>query len=375
MKIGIVAGEPSGDLLGAGLIAALRQVMPESQFSGLGGPAMIAAGCQSISQIERLSVMGLIEPLFHLRDLFKLRNELFEHFLKMKPDVFIGIDSPDFNLGLELKLRQHGIRVIHYVSPSVWAWRQKRVYKIAKATHLVLTLFPFEADFYQKHAIPVKFVGHPLADHIPLQVDKIAARQQLGIDPDCQYVALLPGSRAHEIKQMAGLFIETAKNMLQKNNYLQFITSSINPRRQAEFQKICKHLAPNLPLHFFVNQSQKVMIASDVALVKSGTATLEVMLCKRPMVIAHRMNSITYQLARFLVKIPFIGLPNLLANECLVPEFIQNRAKPDALSNALMQYLENDNLTLDLERKFAVIHNQLRRDASQEAALAVKQLL
>src|SRR5579872_7465458 len=327
-KIGILAGEPSGDMLGAGLMNALNVQSSHFEFTGIGGPKMIAAGCRSLHEMERLSVMGLIEPLKHLPDLFKIRHGLYQHFTTHKPDVFIGIDSPDFNLGLELKLRQAGIPVVHYVSPSVWAWRKKRIFKIAKAVDLMLTLFPFEADFYKQHNVPVRFVGHPLADLIPLQSDKQAARNKLGIDPHTTTIAVLPGSRGNELKYLADIFAVTAARCWKENPKLQFITSAVNEQRDREFRAICQKHAPGLPIQFFQGRSHEVMAAADVVLVTSGTATLETMLFKRPMVIAYRMSPITYQLARCLVKIPAIGLPNLLANEKLVPEFIQQEAQP-----------------------------------------------
>lgn len=375
MKIGIIAGEASGDLLGAGLIETLRQTYPDLSVTGIGGPAMIAAGCNSLYNMESLSLMGLIEPLFHLRELFAIRKGLLEHFLQNPPDVFIGIDSPDFNLGLEIKLRQAGIRVVHYVSPSVWAWRKKRIFKIAKAVDLMLTLFPFEADFYQQYKVPVSFVGHPLADQIPLQPDKLAARERLKIDSNKKVIALLPGSRRNEIKYLGELFIETAKRCKRQNQQIEFITSAVNIQRNQEFQRLWYSLAPEVPIKFFEGRSRDVMEAADVVLVTSGTATLETMLYKRPMVIAYRMSNITFQIARHLVKLTSIGLPNLLSNEKLVPEFIQHDATPENLANALIDFLENPQKVDELEKKFLEMHTQLRRQASQRAAEAVIQLV
>lgn len=374
-NIGILAGEASGDLLGAGLISLLNNQSSHFSFTGIGGPKMIAAGCRSLHEMERLSVMGLVEPLFRLPELFRIRRELYNYFLQNRPDVFIGIDSPDFNLGLELKLKQKGIPVIHYVSPSVWAWRQKRIIKIAKATDLVLTLFPFEADFYKKHNVPVQFVGHPLADLIPLQNDKLAARKKLNLDPDKTYIALLPGSRANEIKYLAERFLATAHQCWKKRPNLQFITSSINNKRYEELKTIHQNKFPDLPLLFFQGNSHDVMEASDIVLVTSGTATLEAMLYKRPMVVAYRMANLTFQLAKHLVKLKFIALPNLLANEKLVPEFIQNDATPENMSAALLDYLDHPEKVVRLEEKFLQLHKDLRCDANQEAAQAVLKVL
>jgi lipid-A-disaccharide synthase len=375
MDIGIVAGEASGSILGTGLLHALREQQANLKISGIGGSDMIAAGCQSFHDMERLSVMGLVEPLGRLPELFRIRRQLFQQFSSQKPDVFIGIDSPDFNLGLELKLRKQGIPVVHYVSPSVWAWRKKRIHKIAKAVDLVLTLFPFEAAFYEQHNVPACFVGHPLADEIPLQPDQAAAKKILNLDADSTYVALLPGSRRNEIRFMAELFIETANKCWQKNKKLKFITSAANAERNQEFQQHCKNIAPNLPIEFFENRTHAVMAAADAVLVTSGTATLEAMLLKRPMVIAYRMANLTYQIARHIVKIPHIGLPNLLANERLVPEFVQDAAQPENLARALMDFLNHPEKTQALQKTFTDIHQQLRRDANQRAAEAVLKLV
>jgi len=373
--IGILAGEASGDLLGAGLINALHAERPHLEFVGMGGPNMIAAGCHSLHEMDRLSVMGLVEPLCRLPELFRIRRNLYDYFIQHRPSVFIGIDSPDFNLGLELKLRQKGIPVIHYVSPSVWAWRQKRIFKIAKATDLVLTLFPFEADFYKKHNVPVEFVGHPLADLIPLQNDKFAARKKLQLDPDATIIAILPGSRRNEIKYLAERFLATAHLCWKKRPHIQFITSAVNEKRYQELQSIHQTQFPDLPLTFFQGCSHDVMEASDVILATSGTVTLEAMLYKRPMVIAYRMANLTYQLAKHLVKLKYIGLPNLLADEKLIPEFIQDAATPENMSAALLDYLDHPEKIATLEKKFLEIHQQLRCGANQRAARAVLELL
>ncbi|MDR3477794.1 MAG: lipid-A-disaccharide synthase [Gammaproteobacteria bacterium] len=375
MKVGIIAGEVSGNILGAGLLRVLRQAEPNLKASGIGGPDMIAYGCQSLYDMERLAVMGLIEPLRRLPELFKMRDNLYRHFIQQKPDVFIGIDSPDFNLGLELKLRQAGIPVVHYVSPSVWAWRKKRIHKIAKAVDLVLTLFPFEKAFYEQHNVPACFVGHPLADIIPLQPDKLAARASLNLNTDTTYIALLPGSRRNEVRFLAETFVRTALRCWQDRPQLQFITSAANSARNKEFREHCQALAPQLPIHFYEGCSHEVMAAADVVLVASGTATLEAMLFKRPMVIVYKMANLTYQIARHLVKIPYIGLPNLLANEGLVPEFIQDAAKPDHLAQAIFDYLDCPEKTEKLLKTFTDIHQQLRCDANQRAAESVLNLI
>jgi lipid-A-disaccharide synthase len=375
MKLGIVAGEASGDILGAGLIKSLREHATGLTATGVGGPRMINVGFNSLFEMERLSVMGLIEPLFHLRDLFKIRSGLLHHFTQNKPDAFIGIDSPDFNLSIELKLRQAGIPIVHYVSPSVWAWRQKRIIKIKKAVDLMLTLFPFETDFYRQHNVPVCFVGHPLADMIPLHSDKQAARKQLNLDDTVQYIAILPGSRRNEIKYLADSFIHTAVLCWKKQPNLRFITSAINEQRNQEFKTRCQQLAPDLPIDFFVNRSHDVMAAADCVLVTSGTATLETMLFKRPMVIAYKMAGLTFEIGRRLVKLQHVGLPNLLAKQLLVPEFIQQDAVPEKMAAALLDFIQHPEKIAVLAEKFLEIHQQLRQNANQAAAEAVRGIL
>lgn len=365
MKIGIVAGEASGDLLGAKLIQALREKNPAISFEGVAGPAMQAAGCHNLFDIERLSVMGLIEPLKRLPDLIKLRRDLYQHFTTHRPDLFIGIDAPDFNLGLELKLRQTGIPVVHYVSPSVWAWRQGRIHKIKKAVNLMLTLFPFEAAFYEKHHVPVHYVGHPLAEQIPLVPDTKSARHALGLELESPYVALLPGSRKQEIRYLAETMLLAAKRIAKERPNTKFITSHINEDRAKAFADYMKQHAPDLPLRFFIQRTHEVMAAADVVIVTSGTATLETMLYKKPMVIVYKMSGITYQLAKWLVKLPHIGLPNLLANERLVPELIQHQASPEAISHHVLDYLANPHKISKLCERFTELHKKLSVESAQ----------
>lgn len=374
MKIGILAGEASGDLLGAKLIQALRERCPHLEVEGIGGPAMIAAGCDSLFDIERLAVMGFVEPLMRLPDLIKLRRDLYHHFITHRPDVFIGIDAPDFNIGLELKLRRAGIPVVHYVSPSVWAWRQYRIRKIAKAVDLMLTLLPFEAKFYEQHQVPVRYVGHPLADQIPLQPDTLAARRALCIDENATYIALLPGSRRQEIKYMAEPLLLAAKQAWQQRPHLRFLTSHVNEQRYQEFYDYYKQYTPELPLQFFTRRSHDVMAAADVVIVTSGTATLETMLYKKPMVIAYRMSRLTHQLAKLLVKTPFAGLPNLLANQLLVPELIQETVKPETIVQFIFDYLDHPEKVKQLQHQFTKLHKELRADSTlciSEAILSI----
>lgn len=371
MRIGILAGETSGDLLGAKLIQALREKKPDLQFEGIGGSAMIAAGCNSLFDMERLSVMGLIEPLKRLPDLIKLRRDLYHHFTREKPDLFIGIDSPEFNLGLELKLRRLGIPVVHYVSPSVWAWRQRRIYKIKKAVDLMLTLFPFEARFYEEHHVPVRYVGHPLAAQIPLEPDTHAARRALSLDEHQTYIALLPGSRRQEIRFMAEPFLLAAKELYAKAPHLQFITSHVNEERYQAFYAVYQKLAPEIPLHFFTQRSGNVMAAADVIVVTSGTATLEAMLYKKPMVIGYRLSKPAYWLAKKLVKTPFIGLPNLLANRALVPELIQEKLTPEAIASHVLSYLNHPEDSRAIQASFREIHQTLLSASLDDAVNSI----
>lgn len=375
MKIAILAGEASGDLLGAKLIQALRERHPDLQIEGIGGPAMMAAGCESLFDIERLAVMGFVEPLLRLPDLIKLRRDLYQHFLQHRPDVFIGIDAPDFNLGLELKLKRAGIPIVHYVSPSVWAWRQKRIYKIAKAVDLMLTLLPFEAKFYEEHKVPVRYVGHPLAELIPLEPDTLAARRALCIKENATYVALLPGSRRQEIRYMAEPMLLAAKLAWEQRPHLRFITTHVNEQRYQEFYDCYKRLTPDLPLEFFTRRTQDVIAAADVVLVTSGTATLETMLYKKPMIIAYRMSSFTYLLAKLLVKTPYIGLPNLLANELLVPELIQDAVQPEVIAQHILDYLDHPEKVRALKVRFTDLHKALHADTAQCVSDAILGLI
>ena len=373
MRIGVVAGEASGDLLGASLIQSLQSKC-DVQASGVGGPQMIHTGFHSLFQMDRLSVMGLVEPLKRLPELLTIRHKLYKHFIEQKPAVFIGIDSPDFNLGLELKLRCKGLRTVHYVSPSVWAWRKKRVHKIARATDLVLTLFPFETEFYHQHNVPAVCVGHPLADQIPLQSDKLAARKSLNLSADGQYIALLPGSRAGEVENLAPCFIQAALHCLRENPALKFITNAVSPERAKAFQQHCQTLAPKLPITFFTQQSHLTMSAADAVLIASGTATLEAMLYKKPMVIAYKFSKWTYAILRHLIKIPFVGLPNILAKKMLVPEFIQDAAQPAQMATALLDMLSQEKQT-QLQQAFLTLHQNLRCNASEQAAQAILKII
>lgn len=371
LKVALVAGEASGDILGAGLMQAIREHYPQVEFIGVGGPLMEAQGLQSYFPMERLAIMGLVEVLGRLPELLARRKRLIATLKQQQPDVFVGIDAPDFNLTIELQLREAGIKTVHYVSPSVWAWRQKRVLKIRQGCDLMLTLLPFEAKFYQAHQVPVEFVGHPLADSVPMQTDPLPAREQLGLSADAQVVALLPGSRGGEVAKLGALFVDTARFLLAEKPLLRFIIPAANQARRQQLEAILAE-APNLPIEILDGQSQTALQACDAVLIASGTATLEAMLFKKPMVVAYKLAPLSHWLLKKMVKSPYISLPNLLAAEMLVPEFIQDAATPEALGQAVLTQLRDGSKQTE---RFAELHQSLRCDASQRAAQAVLQLL
>lgn len=372
IRIGIVAGEVSGDLLGAHLIKAWRAVDSNVEFIGITGPQMRAAGCLSIATIDSLSVMGAVEVIAKLPQILRARYQVLKEFKKNPPAIFIGIDSPDFNLPLEKKLRKTGIFTVQYNSPSVWAWRQGRVKSIARSTNLMLTLLPFEAKFYEKYQMPVTFVGHPLADEIPLIVDKQAARNQLNIPAGQTLVALLPGSRSGELQQLAEVFFKTAQWCLQQNPGLHFIVPVVNPERREQLKTIWQQTAPEIPLTIVNGQAQTVIAAADVALVASGTATLETCLLKTPMVVAYRFSAFTAWLAKRLVKVKNFSLPNLIAECTFIPEFFQENVTPENLGNALLQWLTDEAAVQAFQEQCMKIHQQLRLDASKRAVDAIR---
>lgn len=381
LTIGLVAGETSGDMLGADLIEALRRRCPQARFVGMGGPRMIAAGLENWEPMERVAVMGLVEPLRRLPELLALRRRLGRRLLAARPDAFIGIDAPDFTLRLERRLRRQGIPVLHYVSPSVWAWRKGRLRGIRKAVDAMLTLFPFEARFYEAAGIPVHFVGHPLADRLDGQGHQQAvARQALNCETDATLIALLPGSRAGEVRQMGALFLETALACLRQQPDWRFILPAASPERLAELQQLLAPYAERLqaaaggqvqPVQLVDGQSQLAMTAADTVLMASGTTTLEALLLRRPMVVAYRMAPLSWAILSRLVKLPWVSLPNLLANEALVPELLQEAATPEALSQALLTQVRDSAGRMALLARFESLHAELRCDASERAADAV----
>lgn len=377
--IALVAGEVSGDILGAGLIRQLKIHYPQARFIGIAGPRMLAEGCESLVDMEELSVMGLAEILKHLPRLLKIRNNVIQTMLREKPDVYIGIDAPDFNLGVELKLKANGIKTIHYVSPSVWAWRQNRIHKIAKATHQVLAFLPFEKAFYDKFNVPCRFVGHTMADAVPLKPDRIEARQRLNLDANQRYLAILVGSRGSEVAFLTEPFLQTALLLKQRFPDLQFLVPLVNEKRRAQFEAIKAQVAPNLAMHVIDGNARQVLIAADAALLASGTAALEAMLCKSPMVVSYKMKALTYCLAKRLVKSKYISLPNLLADEMLVPEMIQEECDPALLAEKLAVYFSTEEAALEHRRvliqRFTDLHRLIQCGADQQAAQAVIDLL
>ncbi|WP_277051549.1 lipid-A-disaccharide synthase [Zestomonas thermotolerans] len=370
LRIALVAGEASGDILGAGLMRELKRQYGEVEFIGVGGPLMAAEGLNSYFPMERLAVMGLVEVLGRLPELLVRRKRLILSLIEARPDAFIGIDAPDFNLGVELRLRRAGIRTVHYVSPSVWAWRQKRVLKIREACDLMLTLFPFEAQFYVEHGVPVRFVGHPLADTIPLEADRQAARGELELPQDAPVVALMPGSRGGEVARLGGLFLDAAEQLLAERPELRFVLPCASPERRAQLEALLA--GRDLPLILLDGRSHTALAACDAVLIASGTATLEALLYKRPMVVAYRLAPLTYRILRRLVKSPYVSLPNLLAQRLLVPELLQDAATPAALAATLLPLLD-DGATQTAG--FDAIHRTLRQDASCSAATAVLELV
>nr|WP_322939539.1 lipid-A-disaccharide synthase [Pseudomonas sp. s4] len=369
LRVALVAGEASGDILGCGLMQAIKQRHPNAEFIGVGGARMEAEGLKSYFPMERLAVMGLVEVLGRLFELLGRRRQLARDLIAAQPDVFIGIDAPDFNLGLELKLRRAGIKTVHYVSPSVWAWRQKRVLKIREACDLMLTLFPFEAQFYDEHQVPVRFVGHPLADAIPLQADRAAARATLDLPQDEPVVALMPGSRGGEVARLGELFLDAAIRLRALRPGVHFLLPCATPERREQLEQMLA--GRDLPLTLLNGRSHEALAACDAVLIASGTATLEALLYKRPMVVAYRVAPLTYRILKRLVRSPYISLPNLLAQRLLVPELIQDAATPEALAQAVAPLIDGGQVQTE---GFDLIHRTLRRDASVSAADAVLKL-
>jgi len=375
LTIGLVAGETSGDILGAGLIRALKEQVPDARFVGVAGPLMQAEGCEAWYEMEELAVMGVVEVLGRLPRLLSIRKDLTKRFTQLQPDIFVGIDAPDFNITLEGKLKSKGIKTIHYVSPSVWAWRQKRVFKIGRSTNLVLAFLPFEKAFYDRFNVPCRFIGHTMADAIPLHVDKIAARQRLGIPEEGKCLALLPGSRHSEVEMLSADFLQTAKILHQHFIDLHIVVPLVNQKRREQFESIRQQVAPELTIHLLDGQARDAMIAADATLLASGTAALECMLTKCPMVVGYRMKPFTFWLAKRLVKTPYVSLPNLLAEKEIVKELLQEECQPDNLAQQLIPLLEGGEQVEQLKATFLQLHQLIRCDADKQAADAVLDLV
>lgn len=372
MRIAMVAGEASGDLLAAHLIEALRAKLPGASFFGIGGPRMQEAGFDAWWSCETLSVMGYVDAIKRLPELLRLRRELLRRLSDDPPDIFIGIDAPDFNLGVERSLRKRGIRTAHYVSPSIWAWRGGRVHKIGKAAEHVLCLFPFEPEIYQRNGIAATFVGHPLADVFPLHSARPAARELLGIEPEAKVVAMLPGSRDGEVGRLADTYVQTIKQMAFLRSDLSFVVPLITRRTRDLFeQALYAAGAEHLPVRLMFGHAHEAMAAADVVLVASGTATLEAALLKKPMVITYRVGNFTYRLAKCLTYLPWVGLPNILLRDFAVPELIQCEATPEKLAEALGKWLDDAEARKRLVERFNGLHLSLRQDNATKAAEVV----
>ncbi|KAB0290365.1 lipid-A-disaccharide synthase [Vibrio fortis] len=373
LRVGIVVGELSGDTLGEGFMKAIQEQYPNAEFVGIGGPKMKALGCESLFEMEELAVMGLVEVLGRLPRLLKVKAELVKYFTSNPPDVFIGIDAPDFNLRLELDLKNAGIKTVHYVSPSVWAWRPKRIFKIDKATDLVLAFLPFEKAFYDKYNVACEFVGHTLADAIPLEPNQAEARELLGLDQDKKWLAVLPGSRGGEMKLIAQPFIETCQRVHEKYPEIGFVVAAVNETRKQQFTEIWKATAPELDFVIVQDTARNVITAADSVLLASGTVALECMLLKRPMVVGYKVNKLTGYIVKKLAITEFVSLPNILAGEEIVKEHILEECHPDFLFPSVDAMLSRDNSAL-IER-FTEMHYWIRKDADKQAASQVLKLI
>ncbi len=370
----LVAGETSGDQLGAALIEAIRLTDPDTRFTGIGGPLMKAAGLECWWDTEQLSVMGLVEVISHLPRLISLRRQLIERLLKLQPDIFIGIDAPDFNLGVEKKLKASAIPVIHYVSPTIWAWRSGRIKTISQSTDRVMCLFPFEPDYYRQHNVAANYTGHPMADEIPLQVNAVSARTKLGVDNKGPWIALLPGSRLSEVEKLTTAMLEAADILTRRNPHMCFLVPAATERIRNYFEaELLRY--PDVNCRVFSNHSRDVMAAADIVICASGTATLEAMLVKRPMVVCYRLAGMTYRLAKWfkLVKIDFFSLPNILTSEALVPELLQDNVNGQRIAQEVLRWLDKPELSIDLKQRFDLLHKQLKMGAAVTAASIVLQ--
>ena len=375
LRIGIVVGEVSGDQLGAGLIRALQALDPGVQIEGVAGSAMRKAGCEVWENAESLAVMGLVEPIKVLPRLLRLRRSLIRRWLENPPDVFVGIDAPDFNLGLEQALRKQGITTVHYVSPTVWAWRQGRVRKVAKAVDKVLCIFPFEVEFYEAHDVAAEFVGHPLADNIDPNMDVAAHRDKLGLTADT-IVAVMPGSRSNEIARLGPVFAQACARLIEQYPDLQFVSPMVNARLRKNFESHIEEAEITTRIKLIDGEAETAIAAADVVLLASGTASLQTALLGKPMVAAYKLSPLTHLLHRWfkLIKVKHFAMPNLLTDEPMVPEFLQKQATPEALAVAVGELLDNGERRAEIHRKFVALRADLARGAQQRAAKAILDL-
>ena len=374
LRIGIVVGEPSGDTLGAGLLHEIKRLQPNVQIEGILGPRIRNEGGVSLFPMSCLSVMGITEVAKEYLELVSIRNRLKKCFLNNPPDIFIGIDAPEFNLGLEKDLRDCGIKTVHYVSPSIWAWRRNRVHKVAESADLLLTLFPFEAAYYTSVNLEVRCVGHPLAQSIPLNPNTIDARRKLGIDADKTTIAIMPGSRKNEVNSLSVPFINSAKDYLKNNKNIQFISSFIDKDLKECFEGHLENHAPDLPIIICLGRTHDALEACDIALLTSGTIALEAMLYKKPMIIAYKTSSVTYSILRLLVTSRWISLPNILAQKGIIPELLQNAVTVENIINELQKWVGNKELRHSAIDEFYQIHEKMRMETDKEAAEAVLNL-
>lgn len=375
-KIAIVAGEASGDQLGAALIEALRTRFPGARFSGVAGPRMQSAGANTIEPMETLAVGGIVEVVKHLPAILSVRRRLIKACLADRPDIFIGIDAPDFNLGVERRLKRAGIPTVHYVSPSVWAWRPERIKTIRAAVSHMLLLFPFEEAIYRTAGIPATCVGHPLADQFPLTLDQTSLREMLNVPPGKRVIAMLPGSRQREVEALAPLFVKTAKQLYERYPDAFFLVPFVSRETRLRFeQEVWHQETQGMPWRLMFGHSHEAMQAADVILLASGTAALECMLAHRPMVVAYKMAPMTYRMVKRKFMLPYVSLPNIIEKRFLVPEFLQDAATPDNLTQTLANYLDDQRLSAMLTKKFVDMHEALRCNAAERAATAVISLL
>ena len=376
VRIALVAGEASGDLLGSRLIEALRRRLPEAAFSGIGGPRMVAAGFESWFPQEQLAVRGFVEVVKHLRELLAVRSEVYRRVRAQRPQLFLGIDSPEFNLGLERKLKRAGLATAHLVSPQVWAWRRGRIRRMKDYVSHLLVLFPFEETLYRDAGVAVTFVGHPLADEIPAYANRASAREQLRLPAHAPVVAVLPGSRQSELDMMSGPFIETAKLLHARLPAIRFVVPLVTRETRDLFEAaLYRHQARDLPMALLFGHSRDALAACDVALAASGTVTLEAALTRRAMVVAYRVAPMSYSIARRLIRVPHVGLPNILCGEAVVPEFMQHEATPENLAQAVGNMLADAPFRRSIEQRFLRLHDDLRRDSAERAADALLPLV